>query len=51
MWVWAMKDFTARNPSYPIRSRAYDLPITSSGALPLSNRTCHVTNILHTART
>ena len=27
-----------RNPSAPIRSRALDLPITSSDALPLSYR-------------
>ena len=45
-------------PSSPNRSRTYDLPITSSDALPLSHRRLvlrplnlvHGTNILHTAR-
>ena len=43
-----------RNPSAPIRSRTYDLLITSSDALPLSYRrlvrAVHGTNILYTAR-
>ena len=39
------------NPSFPIRGRTYDLPITtcSSDALPLSYRRL-VAAILHTAR-
>ena len=30
------------NPNAPIRSRTYDLPITSSDTLPLSNRRLEV---------
>ena len=30
--------YSEKNPSAPIRSRTYDLPITSSDALPLSYR-------------
>ena len=55
----AYSDKVKTNPSAPNRSRAYDLPISTSDALPLSYRRLvvarplnyvHVINILHTAR-